>query len=74
MKLAVLTPTSRPKESSRGPPLLPALMLASVCWHNRPEQHQNNTSTVPTQHQHSTSKSQSVLSMCVGDGGQPNLG
>jgi len=31
VKLAVLTPTKRAKESSKGPPLLPALMLASVC-------------------------------------------
>lgn len=31
VKLAVLTPTKRAKESNKGPPLLPALMLASVC-------------------------------------------
>ena len=35
MKLAVLIPTRRPKESSNGPPELPALMLASVCTCSR---------------------------------------
>ncbi len=32
-KVAVLMPTSRPLESSRAPPELPALILASVCTH-----------------------------------------
>ena len=31
VKEAVLMPTSRPPESSSGPPLLPLLMAASVC-------------------------------------------
>jgi hypothetical protein len=31
VKVAVLTPTTRPELSSRGPPLLPALMDASHC-------------------------------------------
>ena len=30
VKMAVLTPTTRPAESSRGPPELPGLMAASV--------------------------------------------
>ena len=30
-KIAVLTPMSRPRESSSGPPLLPGLIAASVC-------------------------------------------
>jgi hypothetical protein len=31
VKVAVLMPTRRPKESTSGPPLFPALMDASVC-------------------------------------------
>jgi hypothetical protein len=45
VKLAVLTPTSRPKESKRGPPLLPALTFASVClcWNQQQQPQQTTT-------------------------------
>ena len=35
VKVAVLMPITRPEESSKGPPELPALIAASVCRHLR---------------------------------------